>query len=38
MAGSCEHGHEPSGSIKAGNSSTEVTISFSRKTLRHAVS
>jgi hypothetical protein len=38
MVGSCEHGNEPSGSIKAGNFLTiGVTVSFSRRTLLHRI-
>jgi len=33
MAGSCEHGNEPLGLIKS-----QVTVSFSRRTLLHGVS
>jgi hypothetical protein len=34
VAGSCEHGNEPSGSIKAGSS---LTVSFSKRNLLHGV-
>jgi hypothetical protein len=37
--GSCEHGNEPLGSIKAGNFFTNcVTVSFSRRTVLFGVS
>jgi hypothetical protein len=37
MAGSCEHGNEPWGSIKCGEflDYIRVTVSFSRPTLLH---
>jgi hypothetical protein len=39
VAGSCEHGNEPSGSIKGGNVLiSSVTISFSRMTLLNGIS
>jgi hypothetical protein len=40
MAGSCEHGDEPSGSIKCGEfpGLAEHTLSFSRRTLLYGVS
>jgi hypothetical protein len=40
VVGSCEHGNEPSGSIKGGEflRLAEHTISFSRRTLVHGVS
>jgi hypothetical protein len=36
--GSCEHGNEPSGSIKCGKFLAERTLSFSRRTLLHGIS
>jgi len=39
VVGSCEHGNEPSGSIKGRELITSgVTISFGRRTLLHGVS
>jgi hypothetical protein len=35
--GSCEHGSEPSGSIKAGNFLTSVVTISSRRTSLHGV-
>jgi hypothetical protein len=39
MAGCCEHGNEPSGSIRGGDNFllAEHSISFSRRTLLHGV-
>ena len=38
MAGTCECGNEPSGSINAGNLTSCKLVSFSRRTLFHGVS
>jgi hypothetical protein len=40
VAGSCDHGNEPLGSIKCGGISrlAERTLSFLRRTLLHGVS
>jgi hypothetical protein len=39
VAGSCQHGNEPSGSIKSGSCfASSVTISFSRRTVLRGVS
>jgi hypothetical protein len=39
VASSCEHGNEPSGSIKCGESSlAEHALGFSRRTVLHGVS
>ena len=38
MAGGCEGGNEPTGSVNAGNFLTSCgTVSFSRRALLHAV-
>jgi hypothetical protein len=37
MAGSCEHGNEPYGSINCGEFIDWATVSFSRRTLLHGV-
>jgi hypothetical protein len=38
VADSCEHGDEPSGSVKSGKFLGRVIISFSRRTLLHGIS
>jgi len=38
VAYSCEHGNEPSGSIKVEHLTSRVTVSFSRRTLLQEVS